>query len=96
VNFDNFALTKTAVTTKVQNVESITSKIYPNPFKDNLTVESAETMKNISIYSVNGQRIKDLTVNSTKANIGTSNFSKGIYMLKIETANGVKTMSIVK
>ena len=96
VGFDNFALTKTEVVTKVQNIKSISLKTYPNPFNNNLTVESAEVMKSISIYSVNGQRIKDVTVNSTRASIGTSDFSKGVYMLKIETENGVKTMSVVK
>lgn len=94
--FDNFALTRTDAPAGVQNVESTSLKTYPNPFKDNLNVESEEVIKNISIYSVNGQRIKDVTVNSTKANIGTSSLSKGAYMLKVETANGSKTMNIVK
>lgn len=92
---DNFVLTRT-VATKVQTVESMSLKTYPSPFNDNLMVESAETIKSIHIYSINGQRIKDLTVNSTRANIGTSDFSKGVYMLKIETENGVKTMTVVK
>jgi len=93
---DNFVLTRTDVATKVQTVESMSLKTYPSPFNDKLTVESAETIKSINIYSINGQRIKDLTVNSTRANIGTSDFSKGVYMLKIETENGVKTMTVVK
>jgi len=92
----NFALTRTDVATKVQNIESISLKTFPNPFNNNLKVECAEIIKSIRIYSVNGQIIKDVTVNSTKANIGTSDFSKGVYMLKIETENGVKTMNIVK
>ncbi len=95
VDFDNFALTRTVVA-GVQNVKSTSVRTYPNPFKDNLKVESEEVIKNVSIYSVNGQRIKDVTVNSTKANIGTSNLSKGAYILKVETANGSRTMNIVK
>lgn len=96
VDFDNFVLTRTDVATKVPTVESISLKTYPSPFKDNLTVESAETIKRVCIYSVNGQIIKDVIVNSTRANIGTSNFSKGVYMLKIENENGVKTMNVIK
>ena len=96
VDMDNFALTRTDVTTKVQNVESTSLKTYPNPFNNNVAVESAEIIKNISIYSVNGQRIKDLTVNSAKANIATSDLSKGVYVLKVETGNGIKTMNVVK
>jgi len=94
--FDNFALTKTDAPSGVKNVESTSFRAYPNPFKDNLNVESEEVIKNVSIYSVNGQRIKDLTINSTKADIETSNLSKGAYMLKVETANGTKTMNVVK
>lgn len=96
VGYDTFALTRTNVTTSVKNTESISFRTYPNPFKDNLKVESTDVIKSVSIYSVNGQRIKDVTVNSTKANIGTSNLSKGAYILKVESANGSKTMSIVK
>jgi hypothetical protein len=96
VSFDNFALTKTEVVTKVQNAKSVSIKTYPNPFSDKVTVESAETIKSVGIYSTAGKNIKAVVVNSTKAIITTSNLPKGLYLLKIETENGVKNLNVVK
>jgi len=95
VGFDNFVLTRTDVTA-VKNIELPSLKTYPNPFNGNLKVECAEVLKNVSIYSFDGQRIKNVVVNSTNANIGTADLSRGAYMLKVETENGAKTLKVVK
>ena len=61
-----------------------------------MTVECVEIIKSVNAYSFNGQAIKVLVANSAKANIATFNLSKGVYLLKIETENGYKTLSVVK
>lgn len=95
--FDNFVITGTASLGIGSNELTDNSiKVYQNPFNDNVEVECAEIIKNISIYSISGQIVDKVTANSTKVNIATGNLSNGVYMLKIETENGAKTVKFIK
>lgn len=86
----------TGTTLALSKVALPSLKTYPNPFNDNMAVECADIIKNISIYSISGQIVDKVTANSMKVNIATSNLSKGFYMLKIETEKGFQTVKMVK
>ena len=62
-------------------------KIYPNPTKHFVTVE-AEGMTEISVYNSTGQCViqKDVTDNQTI--IDLRNAAKGLYLLRVKTAEG--------
>src|SRR5690554_2735803 len=59
-------------------------KIYPNPVRDNLIIESDIDSKYI-IYSISGSIMKKGKINRGENNILISEFSKGVYI--IETSN---------
>lgn len=58
--------------------------LFPNPTKDYISIQSEETIKNVTIYDMLGKAI--LTNSSNRINL--SAFQKGIYFIKIELENG--------
>jgi len=56
--------------------------IYPNPAKSTVFVKGNIDIVNISIYSIDGRLIKDLSTDNKKINI--SFLEKGIYILKVQ------------
>ncbi len=71
--------------------------IYPNPAEDNLTVEIASSMDAIiSIYNIQGQLIMNHNLKFEKTKIDISNFSKGMYFLKINSKNGITIKKFMK
>lgn len=67
--------------------------IYPNPVKDILTVTNTEKILNISILDLSGKSI--ISVNNQNL-VDVSTLSKGIYIARVETLNGVSTSKIIK
>ncbi|MBP5649965.1 MAG: choice-of-anchor J domain-containing protein [Bacteroidales bacterium] len=76
-------------TVNVADVETSTVNIYPNPANNVANVNANANINNIEIYSISGQKVADFTTNGTQATINTSNMSTGMYLMKINTENGV-------
>ena len=73
-------------------------KTYPNPVKNNLVVTyDAISKSQLSLKDVYGNDIYSQTTKSgtTKSKINTTDFVEGIYVLTVETANGVITRKII-
>jgi len=69
--------------------------IYPNPTNGLVTVE-AEGMNNISVFDMTGRLMTSTdTDNSAAETIDLSSLGKGMYMVRIITANGAVTRQIV-
>lgn len=65
-------------------------KIYPNPAKDKLNVK-VEQMISLSIINIMGQTIYTQEVNSDETIVELENLESGLYLLSIETKNGIIT-----
>ncbi|MBR1514063.1 MAG: T9SS type A sorting domain-containing protein [Bacteroidales bacterium] len=63
-------------------------KVYPNPAKDRLHIES-RGMQRYSVYNTLGQRIVSGNVISDDVDIDLSNCVNGMYLLKVETEGAV-------
>jgi len=87
---DDFKLTQSPflATSDVNNKKTT---VYPNPFKDAIYLDNADTVKSISISDVSGRRIK--TVNTVSKEIKLSELKKGIYILTIENNDGSKNQT---
>jgi hypothetical protein len=70
-------------------------KIYPNPATDNLTIQSAKTITAIQFYNMNGQLVYE-EFNLTNNQLNIASLTKGIYMVKISTDDGVITKKLIK
>ena len=62
--------------------------LFPNPTTDNVTIQ-AEGMSHITVTSVLGQVVYDADVNGDEMVLNMGQFNAGMYMVRINTANGV-------
>ena len=73
-------------------------RVYPNPAKDDLTIESLPMLR-ISVINMLGQLMFDTELNrSEKYSLKTSGWEPGIYTVRIDTGSGTvnKRVSIVR
>ena len=70
-------------------------KIYPNPTKDNITIEGISNNFSVTLYSILGQKVKsfDKIINNT---ISLSEIKKGIYFLEIISDGNKEIKKIIK
>ena len=59
--------------------------IYPNPASDRLFFETNVAIKNVVVYSVNGQRIN---LNISNNEVAIDNLQSGMYVIEMTTENG--------
>ncbi len=93
----NWELTKSYVynTTAIRESENNYLNVYPNPTNNNLTIESENAlMKDIYLYNAMGQQVKHVSINANQSNIEVNNLPIGMYILKINTNQGVLTRKI--
>ena len=74
--------------TSVKEVENTVS-VYPNPANNVINVNASSNISKVEVYSISGQKVGDFTANGTTTSINTSNLSAGLYMMRINTENGV-------
>ena len=69
------------------------AQVYPNPSTGAFTI-ACEGIQTISVFSVDGKLLKTIEVNGNEYRI--ENLPQGVYVLKIDTENGVIVNRIVK
>ncbi|MDR2083966.1 MAG: T9SS type A sorting domain-containing protein [Bacteroidales bacterium] len=76
-------------------VNNVTTKIYPNPTSDMVTIESNKDINSIQIVNNVGQIVYSAKVNSTQTTINTSGFNTGMYFVRISTDAGSITTKLI-
>jgi hypothetical protein len=77
--------------------ENPSVKVYPNPVKDHLYIDSESEISKISVYNSLGNCIRILLdVSGNTAQIKTQDLASGVYILKIETKNGLEIKKFIK
>lgn len=74
--------------------ETTSLHIYPNPVQDMLNINSGQNIINIKVYNIKGQILKSKSLKTNKTQVNFRDFSKGIYLTKIEFSD--KTSEIFK
>ena len=82
----------------IKNAESGNVTVYPNPAYNYINVNATSNINNVEVYTIAGQKVGDFTANGTQTVISTANLSNGMYMMRINTENGVinKKFSVVR
>jgi PKD repeat protein len=70
--------------------------VYPNPSHGRVFFESSEPMESIRIMSISGAVVRNESPRSTRWIMDTTDLVEGIYIVQIDTPNGVKTMKLVR
>ena len=68
-------------------------RMYPNPVKDAVTIESKSVMKSLKIYNITGQLMLTKEINYTKINLDLSGLVKGVYVVEAEYKEGGRLTS---
>jgi hypothetical protein len=67
--------------------------VYPNPTDGSVTIE-ASGMRHITVTNTLGQVMMDADINGDVFHFDMGNCRSGIYMLRVNTVNGVVTMKV--
>lgn len=71
-------------------------RLYPNPVKDILTIESVAADFNINITDIYGKVVYSGVRTAGDSNVNVQNLNSGIYFVKISGADFSKTVKIIK
>ncbi len=94
---ESVSFTNASLSTSDFGLNSIS--IYPNPTKDVLNISiPAELGTNVSyeVYNYLGQNVMKSTSSNSNFMVNTSNFSTGVYFIKLQTESGAKTFRFIK
>ena len=80
----------------LSNFNASNIKIYPNPATDLLTISASESISEITISNLLGQKLISKTTNSSEEKIDISSFVKGFYMVQTTIGNNTKTTKFLK
>ena len=98
---DNVSITGPASVNDLGNVQK-QYNVYPNPVNNKLSVELVSgfsnklTAQSIFIFNLQGQLLMKETFNALKKDIDVHNLKKGMYILKIESKEGMWIEKFVK
>ncbi|PQJ72354.1 endonuclease [Polaribacter butkevichii] len=71
-------------------------KMYPNPVPGNKIYFNTIDDVNVNIYNALGKLVKSTEISSSKNSIDISNFSKGVYLIKVYSENQSITKKLIK
>ncbi|MNF29642.1 hypothetical protein D3C84_103510 [compost metagenome] len=71
-------------------------KSYPNPVKNNLTIQNTSIIDEIALYSITGKTVLTKKIKTLRSEIDLSALSSGIYFLKVKSEGEEKTVKIIK
>lgn len=77
------------------NVETFEVSIYPNPASDRVNINASSNISNIEVYNYTGQLVYKTDARSNIVNFNTSQFESGMYIFKIQTAQGMFVESVI-
>lgn len=70
------------ITNAVSSIKNQTVKVYPNPFKDQINVDSKEGSK-IVLNDILGNKVLEVSIENSNGTINTDFIPSGIYFLQI-------------
>lgn len=77
----------------IQEFDEISFELYPNPTKYFFIINSKSQVETVSVYDISGKLVKTFY---TQNEYDISGFSKGLYLLNINTECGSFTTKIIK
>lgn len=71
-------------------------EIYPNPSKAFVSVKSTIFVSTVNILNALGEVVMTREVNANQADLDLTNFAKGVYIIRLNTKDGLLTKKIIK
>ncbi|MEO1033335.1 MAG: T9SS type A sorting domain-containing protein [Bacteroidota bacterium] len=77
-------------------VQNDVVKIYPNPAKNFVNLESSSLIESLKLYDIQGRLTFQQNLNSTETSINVSNYKSGIYFIGLYSAFGIMIQRLIK
>jgi hypothetical protein len=71
-------------------------KLYPNPVGDILRIEADAEIKSFCIFDIQGRILETVIVNSDFYEFNISHFTKGTYIIRVNTSGEVYNRMVIK
>ena len=70
--------------------------VFPNPASDLINVTSNSQITNVEVYNLLGKKVISKVTASKSIEIDIQDLNTGIYILKLKSANGIRSMKLIK
>lgn len=80
--------------TAITDPEHAGMKVFPNPVRNTLTVQSGVAMTGIQVFDMLGRPLLFSTVDGTKGELDLSALDQGMYLIRVFTTSEVQTFRI--
>ncbi len=94
--FDDVCFGPGMIITGINDIQPTAARIYPNPATDIVYFSSDKQIISVQVFNYAGTMITSSLVNSETGQINTQKFAPGLYIFRIQTAEGFTTQRIVK
>jgi len=81
---------------KSKNLENTTIQVYPNPFSNNLTLQTEKEEGIMSIVDMTGRVLLKQNIDGLNTTMDTKTLKPGYYLVKVEQAGTTQTQKIIK
>lgn len=78
------------------NVSQTTITSYPNPVQDVLHLNSKEAIDSVTVYTITGQKVSNITSNNNHTEVNLSGLASGVYLVKVSSNGSVENLKVVK
>jgi len=68
--------------------------LYPNPADDHVFIATSGELKRVTVYNALGQLVIDEITTGKQYELNTAKYTIGVYMVRVETAEGVTTRTL--
>ncbi len=96
IYFDNIWGPEASDPSSLSNINSVRSRLYPNPVKNVLTIENEVSIDQIQILDLQGKIIDTFYPENRTLEINTSMLRDGFYMIKSFSGDAVSTHKFLK
>jgi hypothetical protein len=94
--FDDLKINIISSNLSINSIDNIPVQFYPNPAKEKVFINTTLTNYNITIYNILGKQIFRTIGNSGNTTINLSSLPHGIFLLKLNNGEKIKTFKIIK
>lgn len=95
--FDNITLKGVENDLAISGTDLTRYQIYPNPFKDNVQIITADEMTELTVFDMVGKKVwQGSASQTTSETIDLGALNAGMYLLKIKTSGGTITHKLIR
>lgn len=71
-------------------------KFYPNPAQHVINLSAKNTIDNVAIFSLLGQKVLDVSVNQNTSSINVESLTQGVYVMRVTIDGAAASYKIIK